>query len=153
MIDLHMHSLFSDGVLIPSEVVSRCLAVGYTGIAITDHADPSNLEYMVERMVHVCGQLHGKVGLEVHPGVEITHVPPELIARMAKAREAAGDDKKKMKELQEAEGIKIAIELIKQVLDIPGVKGVHVMAIEWESALEPIVKGAGLYPRPTFADA
>src|SRR5512139_2837118 len=80
-------------------------------------------------------------------------VPPELIARMAKAKEAAGDDKKKMKELQEAEGIKIAIELIKQVLDIPGVKGVHVMAIEWESALEPIVKGAGLYPRPTFADA
>lgn len=80
-------------------------------------------------------------------------VPPELIARMAKAKEAAGDDKKKMKELQEAEGIKIAVELIKQVLDIPGVKGVHVMAIEWESALEPIVKAAGLYPRPTFADA
>jgi methylenetetrahydrofolate reductase (NADPH) len=78
-------------------------------------------------------------------------VPPELIARMAKAKEAAGDDKKKMKELQEAEGIKIAVELIKQVLDIPGVKGVHVMAIEWESALEPIVKAAGLYPRPTFA--
>src|SRR5512139_818983 len=80
-------------------------------------------------------------------------VPPALIARMAKAKEAAGDDKKKMKELQEAEGIKIAVELIKQVLDIPGVKGVHVMAIEWESALEPIVKAAGLYPRPTFADA
>jgi methylenetetrahydrofolate reductase (NADPH) len=80
-------------------------------------------------------------------------VPPELIARMAKAKEAAGDDKKKMKELQEAEGIKIAIELIKQVLDIPHVKGVHVMAIEWERALEPIVKGAGLYPRPTFAEA
>ena len=49
-------------------------------------------------------------------------VPPELIARMAKAREAAGDDKQKMKELQEAEGIKIAIELVKQVLDIPASK-------------------------------
>jgi histidinol phosphatase-like PHP family hydrolase len=83
VIDLHMHSLFSDGVLIPAEVVSRCLAAGYTKIAITDHADPSNLEHMVERMVHVCGQLNGKVGLEVHPGVEITHVPPELIAPLA----------------------------------------------------------------------
>jgi 5,10-methylenetetrahydrofolate reductase len=61
-------------------------------------------------------------------------------------REPASDE-------QEAEGIKIAIELIKQVLDIPGVRGVHVMAIEWESALEPIVKAAGLYPRPTFAVA
>jgi len=80
-------------------------------------------------------------------------VPPELIARMAKVREAAGDDKQKMKELQEAEGIKIAVELVRQVLEIPGVKGVHLMAIEWESALEPIVKAAGLYPRPTFADA
>jgi len=80
-------------------------------------------------------------------------VPKELIARMHKAKEAAGEDKKKMRELQEAEGIKIAIELVKQVLDIPGVRGVHVMAIEWETALEPIVKGAGLHPRPTFPDA
>jgi putative hydrolase len=83
VIDLHMHSLFSDGELIPSEVVSRCLAAGYTKIAITDHADPSNLEYMVERMVHVCRQLNGRVPLEIHPGVEITHVPPELIAPLA----------------------------------------------------------------------
>ena len=67
---------------------------------------------------------------------------------MNKAKEAAGEDKKKMKELQEAEGIKIAIELIQQVLDMPGVKGVHIQAIEWESAIEGIVKAAGLYPRP-----
>jgi methylenetetrahydrofolate reductase (NADPH) len=75
-------------------------------------------------------------------------VPKELIERMAKAKEAAGDDKKKARELQEAEGIKITVELIKQVLDIPGVKGVHIQAIEWESAIEGIVKAAGLYPRP-----
>ena len=29
-----------------------------------------------------------------------------------------------------------------------GVAGVHIMAIEWEAAVEPMVKGAGLYPRP-----
>jgi len=75
-------------------------------------------------------------------------VPKEMIERMAKAKEAAGDDKKKARELQEAEGIKITVELIKQVLDIPGVKGVHIQAIEWESAIEGIVKEAGLYPRP-----
>jgi histidinol phosphatase-like PHP family hydrolase len=90
VIDLHMHSLFSDGVLIPSEVVSRCLAAGYTAIAITDHADPSNLEYVVGRMVHVCGQLNGRVGLEVHPGVEITHVPPDLVAPLAELARAKG---------------------------------------------------------------
>ncbi len=80
-------------------------------------------------------------------------VPKSLIERMNKAKEAAGDDKKKARELQEQEGIKITIELIQQALEIPGVRGVHIQAIEWESAIEPIVKAAGLYPRPTFPDA
>jgi methylenetetrahydrofolate reductase (NADPH) len=77
-------------------------------------------------------------------------VPKPLIDRMLKAKEAAGDDKKKMRELQEQEGIKITIELVQQALEIPGIKGVHIQAIEWETAMEPIVKAAGLYPRPTF---
>lgn len=77
-------------------------------------------------------------------------VPKELIDRMNKAKAAAGDDKKKMRELQEQEGIRIAVELVQQALEIPGIKGVHVQAIEWETAMEPIVKAAGLYPRPVF---
>jgi histidinol phosphatase-like PHP family hydrolase len=88
MIDLHMHSTFSDGELIPSEVVSRALFAGYTHLAITDHADPSNLEYVLERISHVCGELRGKVSAKVYPGVEITHVPPRMIASLvALARE------------------------------------------------------------------
>ena len=67
---------------------------------------------------------------------------------MNKAKEAAGEDKKKARELQEQEGMRIAIELIHQALETPGVKGVHIQAIEWESAIEGIVKAAGLYPRP-----
>jgi histidinol phosphatase-like PHP family hydrolase len=88
MIDLHMHSTFSDGELIPSEVVSRAVHAGYTGLAITDHADPSNLEHVLERMSHVCRELRGKTSAAVHPGVEITHVPPRMIASLvALARE------------------------------------------------------------------
>ncbi|MDA8121003.1 MAG: histidinol phosphate phosphatase domain-containing protein [Deltaproteobacteria bacterium] len=83
MIDLHMHSTFSDGELIPAEVVSRAIHAGYTHLAITDHADPSNLEYVLERMVHVCNELRGKVDAKIYPGVEITHVPPRLIAPLA----------------------------------------------------------------------
>ena len=83
MIDLHLHSTFSDGELIPSEVVSRALFAGYTHLAITDHVDPSNLENVVDRMVHVCSELRGKVRAQVYPGVEITHVPPRLIAPLA----------------------------------------------------------------------
>ena len=77
-------------------------------------------------------------------------VPKPLIDRMNKAKEAAGDDKKKAREFQEQEGIRITVELIQQALEIPGIKGVHIQAIEWETAMEPIVKAAGLYPRPTF---
>jgi histidinol phosphatase-like PHP family hydrolase len=83
MIDLHMHSTFSDGVLIPSEVVSRAIASGYTQFAITDHADYSNIEFLLEHMCEVCDRLRGKVRAEVYPGVEITHVPPEQIAPLA----------------------------------------------------------------------
>jgi len=80
-------------------------------------------------------------------------VPKPMIERMKKAKDAAGDDKKKAKELQEEEGIKITVELIHQVLEIPGIKGVHVQAIEWETAIEKIVKAAGLYPRPNIPEA
>jgi methylenetetrahydrofolate reductase (NADPH) len=67
------------------------------------------------------------------PGVE---VPDELISRM----EAASDAK--------AEGIIIAIELIKAVRDIPGIKGVHLQAIESEELLPEVIRGADLLPRP-----
>ena len=83
MIDLHIHSTFSDGELIPSEVVSRGLFAGYTHLAITDHVDPSNVENVVDRIAHVCSELRGKVRAQVYPGVEITHVPPRLIGPLA----------------------------------------------------------------------
>lgn len=75
-------------------------------------------------------------------------VPQALMDRMNKVKESAGDDKQKAKKLQEEEGIKITVELIQQALEIPGIKGVHIQAIEWESVVERIVKDAGLYPRP-----
>jgi methylenetetrahydrofolate reductase (NADPH) len=46
-------------------------------------------------------------------------------------------------------GIELCIEQIQQIQEIEGVAGVHIMAIEWEEAVKPIVEGAGLLPRPT----
>ncbi len=42
----------------------------------------------------------------------------------------------------------MCIDLIKEIQKIEGVAGIHIMAIEWEKAVKPIVEGAGLYPRP-----
>ncbi|NTW17979.1 MAG: PHP domain-containing protein, partial [Syntrophaceae bacterium] len=47
MIDLHTHSIFSDGELIPSELVRRAQVTGYRAIAITDHADHSNIDIII----------------------------------------------------------------------------------------------------------
>jgi methylenetetrahydrofolate reductase (NADPH) len=52
------------------------------------------------------------------------------------------------KDKQGAEGIKICIEAIERLKEIPGVRGVHIMAIEWEEHVREIAVGAKLLPRP-----
>jgi 5,10-methylenetetrahydrofolate reductase len=42
-------------------------------------------------------------------------------------------------------------EMIQEVKDIPGVKGVHIMAVAWEQKVPEIVEKAGLLPRPKLA--
>ncbi len=80
------------------------------------------------------------------PGMD---VPDEYVERMRGA--VAGipkEEKAKRREAWETEGIKICVEIIQQVREIPGVAGVHIMAIEWESAVPEITRQAGLLPRP-----
>ncbi|KPJ83178.1 MAG: methylenetetrahydrofolate reductase [Spirochaetes bacterium DG_61] len=77
-------------------------------------------------------------------------IPESLITRMEHVRSSAGDDKKKAREDQEEEGIKITVELIEHVREIPGVRGVHIQAIEWEHRVPEILKRAGLIPRPAL---
>jgi putative hydrolase len=90
MIDLHMHSLFSDGELIPSELARRAAAAGYRAMAITDHADDSNFDFIIARVSKVCRKLSEAYGLFVLPGIEITHVPPRWIPALAKEARKAG---------------------------------------------------------------
>lgn len=53
-------------------------------MAITDHADSSNLDHLVPRMVRVADDLNRTQPVKVIPGVELTHVPPELIDALVK---------------------------------------------------------------------
>lgn len=80
MIDLHTHSLFSDGELLPSELVRRASVIGCQAVAITDHADSSNLDWVIPRMVQVCRDLKAHWQVRAIPGVELTHIPPDLIS-------------------------------------------------------------------------
>ena len=86
MIDLHTHTLFSDGELIPAELTRRAAVAGYRALAMTDHGDLSNLDLIIPRLVRVAADLGAAWGLTVLPGIELTHIPPPQIA--AAAREA-----------------------------------------------------------------
>jgi methylenetetrahydrofolate reductase (NADPH) len=71
------------------------------------------------------------------PGMD---VPDEIIKRMAGVS----------KEKQPAEGIKISVEAIERLKTVEGVKGFHIMAIEWEEKVPEIAEKAGLLPRPNI---
>lgn len=90
MIDLHMHTVFSDGELIPSELARRAEAIGLTGMAITDHGDFSNMDHIIPRLVKVSGYINSLPGIRMLPGIEITHVPPPHIDEAVKLARSLG---------------------------------------------------------------
>ncbi len=90
MIDLHTHSLFSDGELIPAELTRRAAHAGYRAIAITDHADRSMFDLVIPRVLRVTGDLGKAWGLTVLAGTELTHIPPAEIAAAAAEARALG---------------------------------------------------------------
>jgi methylenetetrahydrofolate reductase (NADPH) len=63
-------------------------------------------------------------------------VGPDVHDRMKKAPEA------------EAEGVAIAVEMVRALKALPGVRGVHLYAIEWPEAVGRVIEAAGLLPRP-----
>jgi histidinol phosphatase-like PHP family hydrolase len=80
--DLHTHTVYSDGELIPAELVRRAMVKGHDLLAITDHVDMTNVEWVVTNMVKAVDLCEDYI--KVIPGVEITHVPPRQIDRVAK---------------------------------------------------------------------
>ena len=70
------------------------------------------------------------------PGMD---VPDDVVKRMSGVP----------KEKQAEEGINICVETIQRLKEVEGVRGFHIMAIEWEEKVPEIVERSGLYPRPT----
>ena len=69
------------------------------------------------------------------PGMD---VPDEVVERMSGVP----------KETQAEEGINICVETIQRLKEVEGVRGFHIMAIEWEEKVPEIVERSGLHPRP-----
>lgn len=90
MIDLHTHSFLSDGELLPAELVRRAEDKGYSVIAITDHVDQSNLDFVAHRLAELAKSLNKVMGIKTIPGVELTHVPPVTIGELADRARSLG---------------------------------------------------------------
>jgi histidinol phosphatase-like PHP family hydrolase len=92
MFDLHCHSIFSDGELIPSELVRRLEVMGYKAVAITDHVDESNMDFILPRIRDAASAINANSTTKLMPGVELTHVHPDRIAGLVeRARELGAD--------------------------------------------------------------
>lgn len=89
MIDLHTHTFFSDGELVPAELIRRAAVAGYKAMAITDHADKTNIVWLLDNIVDVVDELGAANNMQVLAGVELTHVPP---AAMSEAVQLARDN-------------------------------------------------------------
>ncbi len=88
--DFHMHTFFSDGELLPTELIRRCIVKGYTAMAITDHASASNIESLVDQVRRDVELVKEYWGFTVLPGVELTHCPPGSIASLARRAKEYG---------------------------------------------------------------
>jgi histidinol phosphatase-like PHP family hydrolase len=90
MIDLHSHTLFSDGDLLPAELARRAEAAGYRALAFTDHVDASCIETVVRGLVTAAAELQPFYKMRLLPGVEITHCPPGQIGDLVRAARSLG---------------------------------------------------------------
>ena len=80
------------------------------------------------------------------PGIII---PDDILKRMDDVvKHIDENDKETRQKTWRAEGLKICIEQIQELREMEGIAGVHIMAIQWEAAIKPIVERAGLLPRP-----
>ncbi len=91
MIDLHTHTVFSDGELIPSELVRRAEMKGCRALGITDHVDFTNVEFVINQVSKVKA-LEDVLEMRILAGVELTHVPPAKMERLATLARRLGAD-------------------------------------------------------------
>jgi hypothetical protein len=73
-IDLHIHTIFSDGIFNPESVARYAKDFGLAAISITDHDNTGGIDDAIAE-----GQ---RIGLEIVPGVELSVIMPQAVTEM-----------------------------------------------------------------------
>lgn len=90
MYDFHTHTSLSDGALSPMELIRRAAEKGYRGVALTDHVALGSLERVISELAEDCLIARKHWDIIAIPGVELTHVPTQAIAEVAKRAKELG---------------------------------------------------------------
>jgi len=88
--DFHTHTLHSDGVLSPLELIHRAFVNGYSAIAVTDHMAVGSLGRVIQETSDDCALARAYWDILAIPGVELTHLPPEAISEVAQKAKKMG---------------------------------------------------------------
>jgi histidinol phosphatase-like PHP family hydrolase len=90
MIELHTHTVFSDGNMVPAALARQARVQGYRALVFTDHADWTNYAWILQQHSQSLSHQGLFSGLELVVGIELTHVPPPLISEMVDTVRQAG---------------------------------------------------------------
>jgi len=81
--DFHTHTTLSDGVLLPMELIRRCIVNGYGALGMADHSSASTMGRVIREVRRDCALAQQYWGFSAFPGVELTHVPAASIGELA----------------------------------------------------------------------
>jgi len=90
MIETHTHTVLSDGKMVPAALARRARSLGYRAIVFTDHADWTNYAWILQQHIQSLTPSGLFSGLDLIPGIELTHIPPPLLQDMVEAVRRAG---------------------------------------------------------------
>jgi len=88
--DLHTHTYNSDGILSPFELIRQAHRRSYAAVGIADHMGAGGMERRIAELIADCELASSHWDIIAVPGVELTHVPPESIPKLAATAKAAG---------------------------------------------------------------
>jgi hypothetical protein len=91
--DFHTHTYLSDGELSPVELIRRAAVNGYVTLGITDHCGVGDLARIIGTLSTDRDAVREAwPEIEVYVGVELTHLPPEVIPQAAYRARVLGLD-------------------------------------------------------------
>ena len=88
--DFHTHTVLSDGILCPAELIRQAAVRGYTAVGLTDHASSAQMARVIEETSRACALTNRFWEIKAVPGIELTHVPAASIPELASEAKSLG---------------------------------------------------------------